>query len=191
LTSEGVINRILKTMQKNEKLNLLFFGPPGVGKSTVGEQFSRRFNFDFYEGDQEMTDEEKKLVSTGGWDDAHREALLERTAQKINLLHDQSETGLVTSIAMTKQWMREFLSERTDTFLQFVLVISILSQLEMEALVEKRHQAGHPITVEAFKKYTAAFDQPTMPHHVIQNPHDPNKQEELFAQMDALFKSLR
>lgn len=178
-------------MQNNEKLNLLFFGPPGVGKSTIGEQFSRRFDLNFYEGDQEMTAEERQLVSTGGWDDAHREALLERTAQRINQLHDQSETGLVTSIAMTKQWMREFLTEKTDTFLQFVLVISMLNQLEMEELVEKRHQEGHPITVDAFRRYTQAFDQPTMPHHVIMNPHNADKQEDLFAQMDQLFKSLR
>jgi len=177
--------------QKKEKPSLLFFGPPGVGKSTVAKIVGDEYGFAFYEGDDEMTGEERKLVSNGQWGDANRRFLLSRMGTRIDQLYDGSNLGLVTAAAMTKEWMREFLQEQTIVFLQLVLVVSLVSQSEMEKKVADRHAAGHPITVEAFRRFTQQFEPPKIQHFKISNPQDPARQWELIEQMDKILKQLK
>lgn len=181
----------MNNSNESDKLSFVFFGPPGVGKSTVGRIVSSEFGFDFYEGDEEMTPEERKLVATGQWGDNERRALLHRTAREMNRLFGVSETGLITSLAMTKEWMRELLSQESEAFLHFVLVMAMISQEEMEEKVAERHAQGHPITVDAFRRYTSAFDQPKEGQLTILNPHNSAQTDQLIEQMAGILKKLR
>lgn len=178
-------------MVEVKKPSVVLFGPPGVGKSTVGQVFHDEFGFNFYDGDDEMTPQERALISKGLWGDDNRKLLLIRTAARMNQLHQDAKKGLVTSLALTKQWMREFLTVRTDEFLQFVLVVTLLQQEEMEKKVKVRHAQGHPITVEAFRTFTQAFESPAMAHLTIENPHEHSKKDELITQVANILTLLK
>lgn len=174
-----------------EKFCILLYGPPGVGKSTVGKVMGEEFGLTFFDGDDEMNEEERKKVSSGEWSDNDRRKLLVRKAKKINNLYEESNVGIVTAAAMTKRWMREFLSNHVDPFLQFVLVMTLLKQAEMERLVQNRHQQGHPISLEAFCNFTDQFDPPNEAIVQLNNPHDLEKKQELIEEIAKVLKQLR
>lgn len=172
------------------KLNIILFGPPAVGKSTVGAVFRDEFGFNFYDGDDEMTPEERAKVSRAQWDDTDRRQLLIRMGETIRRLHHESAVGLVTSVALTRQWMRDFLNEQAGGFLRFVLVTTTLQLPQLEALVAKRHAAGHSISVDSFHKFTSAFETPAMPYLILKNPQDKSKQAELIAEVRRVISEL-
>ena len=172
------------------KFCILLYGPPGVGKSTVGEVMGEEFGLTFFDGDDEMNASEREKVSSGDWGDNDRRALLLRRAKRINQLYRESKVGVVTASAMTKKWMREFLSDHTDPFLQFVLVSTLIKQAEMDQLIQDRHKQGHPISLEAFHKFTGQFEPPEEPIVQLDNPHDPAKKEELIKEIARVLKQL-
>ena len=177
--------------QTNNKTNIILFGPPGVGKSTVGLVFRDKFGFTFYDGDDGMTPAEREKVSQGNWTDADREVLLTRLGETINRLSNDSKIGVVTSVALTRQWMRDFLNNKCGESLHFVLVSTKLTNTELEQLIAtRREKEGHAITIESFRKFTAAFETPIMTYLRLENPHDRSKDEELVQNVRHVIDSL-
>ena len=160
-------------------MKVILFGPPGVGKSHVGQLLAQECGLTFYDGDTDYTPEEKQLLANGQWNDKHRRAFLTRIAQKINRLDFENETGVAVPIAMTRQWMRDLLQELCGP-LNWVLVKTPLSldQLE-EKVASRQNKEGHLINIEAFRRFTSQFETPTMPHLSLENPHDSTQTEPL------------
>jgi gluconate kinase len=155
---------------------IILFGPPGSGKTTIGKLMAEKFGFCFYDGDDEMTPEEKIRVSNGSWNDEDRHILLARLGHHLSELNQDNEK-LVCSVALTRHWMRDFLEKHLSVQPQFVLIKSGLKPNEVETLVtSRRENEGHPITLESFRRFTAAFEQP--PTNWCQELINPQKLED-------------
>jgi len=150
--------------------NIILFGPPGVGKSTIGKLMADKFDFIFFDGDEVMTNDDRVALSSGQWDDGRRQGVLRRIAERFNALNSEGVQNVVTSVALTMSWMRDELVRQISYGAVFVLVRSELSDEKIVELVSTRSKEGHPINVENFRKFTAAFEAPSMKHKVLINP---------------------
>ena len=151
-------------------INIILFGPPGVGKSTIGKLMQETFDFAFFDGDDVMTDDDNKALKEGQWNDERRRGVLNRIANRINGLNSEGEQKVVTSVALTADWMRRELAGMILMPFNFVLVRSLLSENIIVELVSARSKEGHPISLENFRKFTNAFESPSMRHFILDNP---------------------
>ena len=112
--------------------NIILFGPPGVGKSTIGKLMADKFDFIFFDGDEVMTNDDRVALSSGQWDDGRRQGVLRRIAERFNALNSEGVQNVVTSVALTMSWMRDELVRQISYGAVFVLVRSELSDEKIE-----------------------------------------------------------
>jgi gluconate kinase len=169
---------------------LILFGPPGVGKSFVGNLFAARCGLELYDGDTDYTPEEKQLISTGEWNDKHRQVFLERIAGKIGNLESHTQTGILVPIAMTRQWMRDLFDRQFKGQASWVLVKPQISHSQLKDKVTARSKEGHMISPDTFERLTAQFEAPTMPHFTLENPHTREGNSLLEKQIDIIWSQI-
>lgn len=170
-------------------MKLILFGPPGVGKTTIGHIVQNKFGIPFFDADTDKTDEEKRLLATSQWTDANRRAVINRIARRFTEL--DTGRGIAIATPLTKQWMRDHLIDQVSEPLHFVLITSQLKPAKIANLVNSRNKEGHPITVEQLHRFTREFEAPTMPHFAIENPQTRINHPELISQIGEILKQIR
>lgn len=171
-------------------MKLILFGPPGVGKTTIGQIIQDKFGIPFFDADTDKTEEEKRLLASGQWTDENRKAVIDRIAHRLTEVDRGRE--IVIATPLTKQWMRDRLITQVQERIHFILITSRLNQERIASLVNSRRQKeGHPINLDQLKRFTEEFEPPTMPHLTIENPQTRINHSELISQIGEILKQIR
>ena len=153
------------------------FGLPAAGKNFVGRILAEEFDYTFYDGDVDLTQEmidaiREERPFTNAMRDRFYRSLIDRIAA-LRVAHSRLAFGQATFKERHRVLMHEAFPD-----VIFVLV-------EADPAVRRRRLArgGNPVTVAYAERIDSLFEPPRQPHVVIRNN---GGREEVVDQLEAL-----
>lgn len=162
---------------------IILFGLPGAGKTFVGKVFERYFDYYFYDGDNDLTEEMKEAIKVQKvFTDRMRDIFFKRLINKIQKLlalsvyPEQSRRKVegklkhkklvVAQTFIKEKYRLNLISKITET--KFVLVET------KKSIREKRlsQRKDYPLEMEYTRKIELNFDKPIIDHLKIINDID-------------------
>ncbi len=140
------------------------FGLPGSGKTFIGKIFQKNFDYYFFDGDQDLSDEmkqaiQKRAVVTNDMRNAFFRALI-KSVKEIALKYDKI---IIAQTFIKEKHRNQFLSEFPDA--KFILVKTTM--VIQESRLIKR--GSNSLNLEYLKKMYLNFDKPQIDYKVINN----------------------
>ncbi len=143
---------------------LVLFGKPGAGKDTISNIFQEQYGYYVYHADTEITYKEKlqrgEIPTT-----EDRDQFLAYKVGRIQELQKEYEKILMNWAFVSDRQRQMFTQAYPQA--QFILV-----QTDREQIEKRLHDAprkGHNLTTELALKLGDVFEEPTIPHDVINN----------------------
>jgi len=148
---------------------IILFGYPASGKNFVGEIMKDDFNFFFYDGDNDLTPEIKKLVKQGRIvREKLRDDYFRKLIKKLEKLQ-RKYTNIVFSQAFTKEKHRKLFAKHFPN--AKFLFIETPTDIICQRLKDRKH-----LIDEAYaKKIMSYYETPKITHQIITN--DSKKKE--------------
>lgn len=153
-------------------MNLFLFGQAGSGKSYVGTLLQRRFGFHFHDADWDLPPAlHAAVASHQPITEDMRYEFTEAIVQRIVRLRQEHQRFVVAQ-ALFKNRHRERLRQAFPD-LHFVWIRAPRSLL----LERLRKRVGHLASSYYADLINPGFEEPTLPHSVIENISDPRQLE--------------
>lgn len=170
----------------------VLFGPPGVGKTYIGQLLSRSFDLPFFDADTLIDAEEMQLLQSGEYDQKARDRFVTKLINYTHsLLQDHGKIqDLVVAEAFTKEKNRIEFMEQFPNNVCYIMVktpAEIAKKRAKKRYVES--QLTHAINPEALELIWREFEQPRFLFMTLNN-HD-IADSELVNQFGNLVKLLR
>ncbi len=146
----------------------VLFGPPGVGKTYIGQLLTRTFNIPFFDADTLIDSEEMKLLQEGAYDQSTRDAFLERLADKVSILVQNPKQHLILAEAFTKEKNRIEFRRRFKGQVSYIMV-STSRDIAVKRARERLKHSMHVINDVALDLIWNEFDIPHFMHLQITN----------------------
>ncbi|MFH1244849.1 MAG: AAA family ATPase [bacterium] len=168
----------------------VLFGPPGVGKTYIGQLLSRSFDLPFFDADTLIDSEERQLLQSGEYDQSARDRFVSKLINHVETLivdHGRVQ-DLVVAEAFTKEKNRiEFMKK----FPNNVCYIMINTPVEVaKSRAKKRLDSGHHVINNvALELIWKEFEQPRLLYMSLNNYEVVDR--ELVIQFRNLLKLLR
>ena len=146
----------------------VLFGPPGVGKTYIGNLASHRYSLFFFDADDEIQEQEKIAIKEGKYTQAMRDEFVDRLKDKVAHLH-RLHQNFILAEAFTKE------ANRADFYCSFSPRIKFIRITTPYSLVEKRilkqsERQNHVISsLNLLKYFWTIFDRPHLPHATLIN----------------------
>jgi gluconate kinase len=157
---------------------VILFGLPGTGKTYVGKIFEKYFDYYFYEGDNDLSQEMKQAIKEKKvFTDQMRDVFFKKLIDKIQNLLALSEVEGKTkhkNLVVAQTFIREkyrinLINKIPET--EFILVKTKKSIREKRLNLRK----DYPIEMEYARKMCLNFDKPLIDHLIIINNDDGDK----------------
>ena len=143
---------------------VVLFGLPGTGKTFVGKIFEKYFDYYFYDGDADLTEEMKRAIKKQEvFTDQMRNFFFERLINKIQNLKSKHKQLVVAQTFIKERYRTALLKKLSET--KFILV-KTKNSLREKRLSERK---DYPLEMEYARKMVANFDQPKINHSIIVN----------------------
>lgn len=146
---------------------IILFGLPGTGKTYVGRVFGKYFNYYFYEGDNDLTDEMKEAIKTKTvFTDEMRDVFFKVLISKIKTLTNKHKNLVVAQTFIKEKYRLQLLKKIPEA--KFILVET------KKEIREKRlkDRVDYPLDLEYARIMEKNFDSPIINHETIINDED-------------------
>ncbi|MDO9028352.1 MAG: shikimate kinase [Candidatus Roizmanbacteria bacterium] len=158
---------------------IILFGLPGAGKTFVGNIFKKYFDYYFYEGDNDLTEEMKQAIKVQRvFTDQMRDIFFKKLTKSIQKLKSKHKKLVIAQTFIKERYRISFIKKIKET--KFILIET------KNSLREKRlaRRTDYPLEMEYARKMSLNFEKPTVNHLTIVNNIDGveniKKQIELF-----------
>lgn len=158
---------------------IVLFGLPGAGKTFVGNIFKKYFDYYFYDGDSDLTEEMKEAIKVQKvFTDKMRDVFFKRLIDKIQNLATKHKKLVVAQTFIKEKYRVNLINKIPET--KFILVETKKSIREKRLIQRK----NYPLDLEYARKMSLNFESPIINHLTIVNNIDGvdeiKKQIELF-----------
>lgn len=158
---------------------VVLFGLPGTGKSFVGKIFKKYFDYYFYDGDNDLTEEMREAIKVQKvFTDRMRDVFFEKLIRNIQKLKSKHKRLAVAQMFIKEKYRLNLISKIPET--KFIFIET------KKSLREKRlaERTNYPLEMEYARKMSLNFDKPVIDHITIVNDingdKDIKKQIKLF-----------
>lgn len=146
---------------------IILFGLPGTGKTYVGKIFKKYFDYYFYEGDKDLTDEMKDAIKIQRvFTSQMRNVFFEKLIRKIQNLKSEYKNLAVAQTFIKEKYRVGLINKIPET--KFILIET------KKSIREKRliKRDDYPLDLEYARKMEVNFDKPMIDHLTITNSID-------------------
>ena len=160
---------------------IILFGLPGTGKSYVGKILEKYFNYYFYDGDNDLTEEMKQAIKVQKvFTDKMRDVFFEKLTLNIQKLKLKHKKLVVAQTFIKEKYRVDLINKIPET--KFILIETKKSIREKR--LAERHD--YPLEMEYARKMCSNFKKPMIDHLMIINNED--GVENIIKQIDLLKK---
>jgi gluconate kinase len=161
---------------------LIFFGTPGVGKNFVGKILKHHFDFYFYDGDDDLTDDMKESIKKQElFSEEMRKHFYDILTKRLLDLQKKFEKIVMAQALMKELNRQQILNALPHA--EFVLI-----EAESSLIDQRLRRRNDWVSLEYAEKIRKAFEPATLPHKQIIN----NKGEtEIISQIQRLFPDFK
>lgn len=146
---------------------IILFGLPGTGKTFVGNIFKKYFDFYFYDGDDDLTEEMKQAIKVQRvFTDQMRDVFFERLIKKIKNLQSKCQNLIVAQTFIKERYRVSLINKIPEA--KFIL-IETKNSFREKRLAQRK---DYPLDLEYARKMKINFDKPVINHLVITNNID-------------------
>ena len=146
---------------------IILFGLPGAGKTFIGKIFEKYFNYYFYDGDNDLTEEMKKAIKIKKvFTDRMRDVFFEKLIKKIQNLKSKHKKLAVAQTFIKEKYRVDLVNKIPET--KFIL-IETKKNIREKRLVQR---VDYPLDLEYARKMETNFDIPMINHLIIINDVD-------------------
>lgn len=146
---------------------IILFGLPGTGKTYVGKVFKKYFDYYFYEGDNDLTEEMKVAIKTKiVFTDRMRNVFFKILINKIRDLSTQHKKLVIAQTFIKEKYRLDLLKKIPKT--KFILIET------KKEIREKRLQkrVDYPLDLKYARKIETNFDKPIINCQIISNNYE-------------------
>ncbi len=158
---------------------IILFGLPGTGKTYVGKVFERYFDYYFYEGDKDLTEEMKVAIKVQKvFTDRMRDVFFDRLIKQIQKLAAKHKKLVAAQTFIKEKYRFNLLKKIPET--KFVLIET------KKSIREKRlaQRTDYPLDLKYARKMETNFEEPKINHLIIVN--DKNGDKNIKRQINSL-----
>lgn len=143
---------------------IVLFGLPGTGKTYVGHIFEKYFDYYFYDGDNDLTEEMKLAIKTKTvFTDEMRDKFFKRLINKIQDLGSRIKNLVVTQTFIKEKYRIDLLKKIPET--RFILV-ETKKKIREKRLMDRM---DYPLDLEYARIMEKNFEKPEIDHSKIIN----------------------
>lgn len=162
---------------------VILFGPTGAGKTYIGRLLAKEFNYHFYDGDSDLTEEMKQaLNSMKVITDQMRRRFIARLLRSIDRLYHNHDKLVVAQTFIKEKYRRQLLKHLPQAKFIFIKTQTNLRYQR------RQRRADYPWDEAYVKKMDSLFEVPRIPYLTITN--DSNGPKGLLASLRRLFSAL-
>lgn len=145
----------------------VLFGPPGVGKTYIGNLLGKKLGIYFYDADKGINDKEEELLRSGRYDQLSRDIFIERLKNKTEKLHNKYKDVIIAE-AFTKERNRVDFWDRFGKHVKFVRIVTP-KVLAKKRAIKRLEFEEHVITRKLFDFFWKIFDEPKIKYYILDN----------------------
>lgn len=145
-------------------------GLPGAGKTFVGKIFEKYFDYYFYDGDNDLTEEMKQAIKVQKvFTDQMRDVFFEKLIGNIQELKSKHKKLAVAQTFIKEKYRIDLINKIPET--KFIFIET------KKEIREKRlsQRTNYPLDLEYARKMEINFDKPAINHLKIVNDENGDK----------------
>jgi len=150
----------------------VLFGPPGVGKTYIGQLLSRTYELPFFDADILIDAEEFQLLQSGEYDQAARDVFVEKLIKHVESLIESNgfTQDLIIAEAFTKERNRLNFMKKFEGNVCYIMVDTPPNLAWKRAKERiKISRKLHVINEKAFHQIWSEFEEPKLLYMVLKN----------------------
>lgn len=160
----------------------MLFGVPGAGKTYVGRVLANITDFHFHDLDQDLPDDMREaIIHKQPVTDAMRDRFYARAIAITRALRAAYPRVAIANTLLKNRHRKQLAAAFPDA--RFILVKSAPGLIDARFAVRGKYM----IDLDDARRMAAAFEPPTLPHHVLQNT---DGREKVVRQLYALLEQI-
>jgi len=146
---------------------IILFGLPGTGKTYVGKMFEKYFDYYFYEGDNDLSQEMKQAIKVQRvFTDQMRNVFFEKLIKNIQKLLTKHKKLAIAQTFIKEKYRIDLLKKIPEA--KFIL-IETKNNIREKRLTQR---VNYPLDLEYTRKMCENFEKPKINHLTIINNED-------------------